>query len=728
MAGRATRHSKITGLRLGRCVCATVVVLALVVSGDSGKWGGKLDPATAIKPRGNLSSPSLIHGGASGRAAAANWPSAQIVFLVELSPYDGVFDPSNPLEYGLDPCLALNQTHPCGESNGAPFVFRYASTIARGIVAAHPETALSFAVVHYGAFSCDNFGDCDGDAVYADVPDFVSAPNLSAALNRSPAAASIMNGSYPDSDMNSSLLHSDSITALYGVLAGGLVNWSAEAHHVVVQIGSTAPRAPGYTQNYSVSASVFAENRSTAYWLSPSCEPGYLFASGGSSPNCEGWLVNQDGNQSHSVARLARNADACTSSIGGNCTVDEIDLRTTASDASSSGWPAQFAGIGGGANGTVVKTDVARVLSAGCGMANATGGTWDGPSSFVCGSTQGTLQFEGWNASFDQSRSLYASLVAVGLGNASQVSAYPLAFHEAGLPAGANWSVAVAGVNMASTSPWIVIPEWNGTYSYQVNPIAGFSLATGSGTVVVHGGNTTVAVTFEQVTYAVTFAEVGLPNATAWGLSVDGNTSTGVAAIQLWLSNGSYTFEVDSPTGFTASPPSGTFLVNGSARGLQVSFAAKASVPPLSANVSVRHLYESCLADGGVTNTVELTANVSGGTPPYTIQWTLPTGADSGSTVNATFTYGGNDSGLLVVNDSAGGSVRKSVVVSLLLPPCPPPPRQLGSSNASSPFLPWWIIGGIAAAALGVAGAVYFARRGRSGTRSSLRDPAESSS
>ncbi|HEV8049472.1 MAG TPA: hypothetical protein VGP88_02645, partial [Thermoplasmata archaeon] len=192
-----------------------------------------------------------------------------------------------------------------------------------------------------------------------------------------------------DSDMSDNILHSSMITAMYGTIIGSGLTWSEATHHVIVWMGSTAPRDPNYVENYCVSASDYAGFPGCS--ATPTCEPAYTFLDG-SSPNCEGWIRSQDGNRNDSIARLTKTAPTCTDSIGGVCTVDMIDLWTTSTDPLSKGWPTGR--TNGGPGGSAVVTDVQHVLLAGCDMAAATGGTWNGPAFFTCPDGQtGTLQY-----------------------------------------------------------------------------------------------------------------------------------------------------------------------------------------------------------------------------------------------------------------------------------------------------------------------------------------------
>ncbi|MFI5419078.1 MAG: hypothetical protein ACHQ2Y_09345, partial [Candidatus Lutacidiplasmatales archaeon] len=326
---------------------------------------------------------TLTANAASGGVLA--WPAVQVAFVVETALYDGVYDPSAG-EPGTDPCAASGGTG-CEESNGVPFFVTHAQQIANAIATANPHSAVSFALVDY--FSTSNLDDGDGAEYHVDLPTFVQASTFGSAVS-STFQAQVLGGGfvYGDSDFSDNMHHSSMITALYGTIIGSGLNWGNQTHHVIVWMGDTAPRDPAYVQDYCVSPSNYASS-GTCY--SSSCEPSYVFAAG-TSPQCEGWVHSQDGNVTHSIAQLAKTSPTCTDSIGGVCTVDMIDLWSTPTDPYSKGWPAGRAG--GGPGGTIVQQNVDRVLLAGCDMAAATGGTWDGPAFFTCpDGTQGSLQY-----------------------------------------------------------------------------------------------------------------------------------------------------------------------------------------------------------------------------------------------------------------------------------------------------------------------------------------------
>jgi hypothetical protein len=315
------------------------------------------------------------------------WPNVQVAFVIETTDYDGVYDPGAG-DPGLDPCAQSTQIL-CEESNGVPFFVAHAQSIANAIQAANPHSRVSFALVDY--FQANNFDDGDGSEYHVDIPTFIPANAFGPAVTGT-FQATELGGGYVvgDSDLSDNQLHSSSITALFGTIIGSGLDWSKNTHHVIVWMGSTCPRDPSCSENYAVSSSDYA-TFCAPNCMSLTCEPAYAFG-GIQSPNCEGWVRSQDGNATHSIAALARTSPTCTDSIGAVCTVDTIDLYNGVTDPWSKAWPT---GVnGGGPGGAIVQQDVAKILLAGCNLAAATGGTWDGPNFFACpDGTQGSLQY-----------------------------------------------------------------------------------------------------------------------------------------------------------------------------------------------------------------------------------------------------------------------------------------------------------------------------------------------
>ncbi|MCI4336644.1 MAG: hypothetical protein L3K17_05545 [Thermoplasmata archaeon] len=323
-----------------------------------------------------------------------SWPAVQVAFVMETTSYDGDYGTDSA---GLDPCAdtGVAMAPVCEESNAIPFFVANGGAIAEGIQAANPHSVVSFAMVDYYDAWSEPWDDEDGPEYHVDLGSFVPSGDFGYEVHATFQQQILAGGWYSwDQDMDNNFLDASQITALYGAITGSQLDWAPNAHHVIVWIGSSAPRDPHYPENYCVSASAWNTwGTPSSGCLSETCEPSYTFP-GGNTPSCEGWVASQNGNPADSIAALAHTAPSCTDSIGGVCTVDTVDVWTTSTDPYSYGWPSQFAKIGGGPGGPQVIENVAKVLEAGCDMAQATGGTWAGPAFATCPDGQpGSLQY-----------------------------------------------------------------------------------------------------------------------------------------------------------------------------------------------------------------------------------------------------------------------------------------------------------------------------------------------
>ncbi len=365
----------------------------------------------------------------------AAWPAVQVVFVLETDPYDGVFDHTagNASIYNSYPamCSSLDPLWLCGETNTVEAFIANASVYTERLQAAHPLTRMSFGLVDFFA-THDRWDDSDGSEYHVDIGHFVNASEFAAAVHDS-LQTRVLNGSYilPNSTLADNSLYSSSITALYGTLMGAGIGWTSDAHHVIVWVGSTAPRDPNYEVNLCQTLSPHVPKNVTSptdpSCYSPSCEPAYNFGAGIESPRCEGWAVPQDGNASDSIAQLAYSAPDCVDSLGGSCTIDTIDTPTTAIDpdgpwdynwsvhGSATSLCTSWGDTAGGCSRYGVISNQQyyqtgnRTIAAGCDLAQATGGSWDGPDWWdfwnvsynhydpappaSCGGTNGTLAY-----------------------------------------------------------------------------------------------------------------------------------------------------------------------------------------------------------------------------------------------------------------------------------------------------------------------------------------------
>jgi DNA-binding beta-propeller fold protein YncE len=146
---------------------------------------------------------------------------------------------------------------------------------------------------------------------------------------------------------------------------------------------------------------------------------------------------------------------------------------------------------------------------------------------------------------------------------------FAVIFQETGLPSGTNWSVTIGANTGNSTTSSISIPVYDGTYTYALGRVDGYSTSNFSGVVTVSGHAIVRSVTWRQLTYPVDFVESGLPTGTSWAvnLGLTGEASHAIRSTGTMISttvpNGTYSYSVAVVPGWNTSIYSGTFVVDG---------------------------------------------------------------------------------------------------------------------------------------------------------------------
>ena len=173
---------------------------------------------------------------------------------------------------------------------------------------------------------------------------------------------------------------------------------------------------------------------------------------------------------------------------------------------------------------------------------------------------------------------------------------YPLVFTETGLPSETTWSVALNGASQSSTGSSITVAEPNGTYSFTVGSVSGYTERPSSGSVAVNGAAVSETISFTPTTtpkYTVTFTEIGLTSGTSWSVTVGRATeSSATPSIVFGLVNGSYAYTVGGlGVWYPVSGESGSFTVNGAAANETITFTA---LPP--------HTYAATFVESGLPN------------------------------------------------------------------------------------------------------------------------------
>jgi hypothetical protein len=143
---------------------------------------------------------------------------------------------------------------------------------------------------------------------------------------------------------------------------------------------------------------------------------------------------------------------------------------------------------------------------------------------------------------------------------------FPVTFQISGLPSVWPVSIAVRGTIEVGGIAAATFLLSNGTYGYRVGYEPGYHAVAGLKTFEVAGGPLTVNVEFVPTVYRVLWTPIGSRAWMNWSVAVNGTTLWGgVSGVSTTLENGTYAYRIDVPSNFSATPPTGVFLVEGSA-------------------------------------------------------------------------------------------------------------------------------------------------------------------
>jgi hypothetical protein len=329
-------------------------------------------------------------------------PWVQVVFVLETTAFDGVYDPTQG-DYGQDGNNTAGLcTGPCAESDGIPFFVNNVANIVQGITLKNMGVTnsphVTFSLVDYFSNydknnpNADSHDDGDGSEYNVDVSTFEPATTFAstvttmATTNPSPlfgggctaSGWDYANHFYCDSDFSDNFLQTSMITAIYGGLHGSGLGWvnNSTTDHVVVWMGSSLPRDPTYpgywcaTHNDESRAATGCPDDPTK-----TAEPTYTYGSG---------IVEPAGETIAGLATIAKHEHVL---------IDTIDLpngmtELTPPSPKVTGDTDYVESTAG--EKTAATDDVTNILQAGCDLAKDTGGSWEGPTpsssgvSFTC--------------------------------------------------------------------------------------------------------------------------------------------------------------------------------------------------------------------------------------------------------------------------------------------------------------------------------------------------------
>ncbi len=190
--------------------------------------------------------------------------------------------------------------------------------------------------------------------------------------------------------------------------------------------------------------------------------------------------------------------------------------------------------------------------------------------------------------------------IVKGLGSGS--ATYTVTFTESGLPSGTTWSVTLAGTTKSSSTNTITFSEPNGSYSFTVGSVSGYTASPSSGTINVNGANVNQAITFTASAQNVvkvysyvnstSISTYSLPEAEAFTV---GSSTVNVNFVVLYLSGsgsikfsiGSSLWKADKLANTTVNVVSGKYWYN-------------VSIPTITLNGNTNYYLNVYLASGSV--------------------------------------------------------------------------------------------------------------------------------
>jgi hypothetical protein len=153
-------------------------------------------------------------------------------------------------------------------------------------------------------------------------------------------------------------------------------------------------------------------------------------------------------------------------------------------------------------------------------------------------------------------------------------TSYATVWKEQGLRTGDSWSVDVNNNSYPASGAWITVLLRNGTFAYAIEGPANFTPTPRIGIVQVDGARGSVSVDFTEVMFPVTFTALGLPAHLAWSVRLSHESNETTDGVQTFaVPNGTYTYDVQAPSGFYPTPSHGNVTVPVNSGPLSITFA-----------------------------------------------------------------------------------------------------------------------------------------------------------
>jgi hypothetical protein len=229
---------------------------------------------------------------------------------------------------------------------------------------------------------------------------------------------------------------------------------------------------------------------------------------------------------------------------------------------------------------------------------------------------------------------------------------------------------------------------------------------------------TTTLTTLARGVFPVEFSETGLPNGTAWAVTLNGSQGYSAnSSIAFSLPNGTgYAFNVSPVASYNATPRTGTLNVSGSGASKTITFAAV----PSSSTLTLLVIASFVASPDPVSQDNQLTLSVtaSGGDTPYSYSYqNLPAGCPGANTskISCHPNTGGTWRVTVTVADPGGQTSEANVSITVAPTSHATVPSNPPTTPSTLPVWPILAVGVVAAAA--VVGGLLWYRRSRANGR-----------
>ncbi|MEM4058071.1 MAG: thermopsin [Thermoplasmata archaeon] len=141
---------------------------------------------------------------------------------------------------------------------------------------------------------------------------------------------------------------------------------------------------------------------------------------------------------------------------------------------------------------------------------------------------------------------------------------FNVSFLETGLYNSTEWYITINNQTESSNMSIILFKLPNGTYMFSVGTIAGYRPNISEGYIIVNGRAINYSIVWRIVTYHITFMEQGLPKNITWSIELDNIIKSSSSNMIVFIvSNGSYSYVIQSISGYFTENQSGRIIVAG---------------------------------------------------------------------------------------------------------------------------------------------------------------------